>query len=433
MKRLIKILQANETWHSFDEETYERIEKFSKTKKNSIFIVSSAGSISGLMNIEGKEKYANIIIEKKLKKEGQVDDEVKVIIHKILKSTDSYQVLYTAYPLDEWNKIIAWANEQDYHCMVVPIIRLGIEEALRTNKWVLISTENTITIIKANKIEFQIETVRAFSSGLDDKIKAINSIIKRINNKKKQHIIWFNTLTNEKIQNENLKVKEHVESEFNITLENKNKDEEESNKSIEMLCQHFESNWAMNDATEKIKFLMSSVKNKAYVISALISIIGIGQAGLWLWESEYIKKEIDKQNAQNENIKEAVKKLKSEKKTVEGRVELINLIQNIENIKSNIDVTTLLTVLKDAKKDDVRILRVFGEVNTQRLSQNQNKKETKLFIDVSSGDDGEQRPMLGFFDNLRNYNYQVIPVETQGSSNEITRSIYTYQLKPVNN
>ncbi|GHT90134.1 hypothetical protein FACS1894101_2200 [Betaproteobacteria bacterium] len=68
--------------------------------------------------------YLDAIIARRVRDEGQIDGETKVLIHTVERVGGSYQVLYTAVPMETWQGLEAWSESQPEHCLLISHVAL---------------------------------------------------------------------------------------------------------------------------------------------------------------------------------------------------------------------------------------------------------------------------------------------------------------------
>ena len=91
----------------------------------------------------------------------------------------------------------------------------------------------------------------------------------------------------------------------------------------------------------------------------------------------------------------------------------------------------------DDKRDiKTQVLSELQKLEKKTTISAENKKIIKesidnIFIEVSSGLEGEQRPMVGFFENIRNSGYEVIPIDGRDSNINSNSNSYTYRLRKI--
>jgi hypothetical protein len=70
----------------------------------------------GVATFEGDPRHATTLLERKLRSQGEISADVKILILQSLKVGRGYQVLYVTVPLDEWQHMLSWSASQRHIC-----------------------------------------------------------------------------------------------------------------------------------------------------------------------------------------------------------------------------------------------------------------------------------------------------------------------------
>ncbi len=127
----LAILHLGDRWLAQDANAIQVISAFPKCS-NAISVIETFGdSPSGVMRLQGKTAHAEALVERKIRAEGLVDGESRVLIHQQRTVAGAMEVLFTAVPLSIWQTVSGWTAQQRDHCVLLPLAALacaGIKE-----------------------------------------------------------------------------------------------------------------------------------------------------------------------------------------------------------------------------------------------------------------------------------------------------------------
>ncbi len=70
----------------------------------------------GLASFEGDPKHAVTLLERRLRSQGEISSDVKILTLQLQRAGRGYQVLYATVALDEWQQMLSWAAAQSHIC-----------------------------------------------------------------------------------------------------------------------------------------------------------------------------------------------------------------------------------------------------------------------------------------------------------------------------
>ncbi len=120
----LSLLHQDGHWLAFDGDRVTHLDARPKVDRATVVITDFDGSISQVTALEGSPSHAIALIEKRLRSDGLIDNESKILIHQTKTVGNGYQSLFTAVPLDRWQQMFAWAEGQPDHCLLVPSVAL---------------------------------------------------------------------------------------------------------------------------------------------------------------------------------------------------------------------------------------------------------------------------------------------------------------------
>ena len=127
----LAILHLGDRWLAQDANAIQVISAFPKLSSAISVIETFGDSPSGVMRLQGKTAHAEALVERKIRAEGLVDGESRVLIHQQRTVAGAMEVLFTAVPLPVWQTVSGWTQQQSDHCVLLPLAALacaGIKE-----------------------------------------------------------------------------------------------------------------------------------------------------------------------------------------------------------------------------------------------------------------------------------------------------------------
>jgi len=177
MKDAATYLHLGDEWHIVDAagvglkpaKAYPNIDQ-------PVWVIDSFSNASvGVARLQGKAVHAPALIERKVRSEGLVDGESRVLIHRQIKEADGLQVLYTAVPLESWQQVMGWAGKQKDHCLVLPLAALASAGVAKGEGRVL-RLGRQLIYFAYRENGFVQAMVTAYSETIDDLLIATRSL-----------------------------------------------------------------------------------------------------------------------------------------------------------------------------------------------------------------------------------------------------------------
>ncbi len=133
-------------WLAFDGATVAVLEGRPRVERASLVLTDFDGAVSDVASLEGSPSHAVALIERRLRADGLIDGDAKVLVHEMRTVGNGYQALYTAVPLDRWQPMFAWADQQDDHCLLLPTVAL-LWKRLRPGQGVVLHSGRKVVFL----------------------------------------------------------------------------------------------------------------------------------------------------------------------------------------------------------------------------------------------------------------------------------------------
>ena len=127
---LLHVIQQQGHWLLFDGATVTRSDSRPRLAGAAVVVSDFENAVSNVISLEGSPAHAVALIERRLRSDGMIDGESKILIHRTRSIGAGYQTLFTAVPLDLWQQTYAWAEAQPDHCLLIPFTSLLFKEGL---------------------------------------------------------------------------------------------------------------------------------------------------------------------------------------------------------------------------------------------------------------------------------------------------------------
>jgi len=161
------LIQQHGGWLVFDNGRVSRSETRPRPQRSALAITDTEGSVSSVASLEGSPAHAVALIEKRLRADGLIDNDSKILIHKVHTVGAGYQALFTAVPLDLWQQTFAWAEAQPDHCLLVPATAL-LWSKLGVGQVLVCQSGRQLTVLARLKHGMVYRTTLAFSDDPGD-------------------------------------------------------------------------------------------------------------------------------------------------------------------------------------------------------------------------------------------------------------------------
>lgn len=118
-------LHLNEKWFALDARTIQPVAAYPKFANALAVIETFEDSPSGVVRLQCKTEHAAALIERKVRAEGLVDGESRILIHRQRTSAGAMEALFTAVPLPVWQAVSGWSQQQRDHCVIYPLAAIA--------------------------------------------------------------------------------------------------------------------------------------------------------------------------------------------------------------------------------------------------------------------------------------------------------------------
>ena len=172
---LIHVIQQQGQWLVFDGGTVSRSDTRPKLDRAAMVVSDFDGAVSSVISLEGSPAHAVALIGKRLRSDGLIDGEAKILIHRTRSIGAGYQTLFTAVPLDTWQQTYAWAEAQPDHCLLVPTTSL-VWRALKPGQGLVLQAGRQVSVMAIHGHEMLYRTALAYSDDPQDLAMTVGAL-----------------------------------------------------------------------------------------------------------------------------------------------------------------------------------------------------------------------------------------------------------------
>lgn len=174
----LHVIQQQDQWLLFDGQTVSRSDGRPRLQRPAVVVSDFENSVSNVISLEGSPAHAVALIERRLRSDGLIDSESKILIHRTRSVGAGYQTLFTAVPLELWQQTYAWAEAQPDHCLLIPFTSL-LFKSLRPGLGLVLQSGRQISVLAMLKHDMIYRTTLAYSEDPSDLAMTVGALAER--------------------------------------------------------------------------------------------------------------------------------------------------------------------------------------------------------------------------------------------------------------
>lgn len=175
---LVTVLRLDDAWLRLADGALEPLAEYPTLSAPTRLIDELPGAVSGLATLDGKPEHTASLIERQVRREGLVDGESHVVVHRLIRAPGGVQALYTAVPAESWQRLLGWAEGQKNHCLVTPLLSLACR-SLRSGTAMVLRAGRRLVFLSQTGDRLRHAEVMAYSEQEDDLCVAARSLGER--------------------------------------------------------------------------------------------------------------------------------------------------------------------------------------------------------------------------------------------------------------
>jgi len=175
----VHILQQQDRWLVFDGDTVTQMQDRPRLDRAAMVMADFEGAVSNVITLEGSPAHAVALIQKRLRSDGLIDTESKILIHKTLVRGAGYQTLFSAVPLELWQQTYAWAESQADHCLLIPCTSL-LWRALKPGQGLVLQSGRQVSVLIQLKHQLIYRSALAYSDDPTDLMMTVGALADQV-------------------------------------------------------------------------------------------------------------------------------------------------------------------------------------------------------------------------------------------------------------
>jgi hypothetical protein len=174
------IFHLDDRWLLFAGNTVRIVPEYPRLDVPAIVVTDFGGAHCGVAPVGARSGYAEALIGRRLRDEGLIDGEAKVVIHHSVKASGDFQAFYTAVPIDAWQRMQSWARAQEESCLLVPQAAAMHRLLSRGDNGVLFRHGRNIALLFRKKRGLIHSSVLSLGDGAEDLLAAVKTLAGRL-------------------------------------------------------------------------------------------------------------------------------------------------------------------------------------------------------------------------------------------------------------
>ncbi|MDR1163717.1 MAG: hypothetical protein LBM17_07805 [Candidatus Accumulibacter sp.] len=424
------LFHLDNRWILFADGAARVVEEYPRLDAPTIVVTDFGGALCGVAPVGAQSGYAEALISRRLRDEGMIDGEAKVVIHHSVKSSGDFQAFYTAVPVDAWQRMQAWARIQEEACLLVPLAAVMYRLLPRGEAGVFFRHGRNIALLFSRKSGLIYSFVLSLGDDAEDLLSAVRTLAGRIPDhsfdpaRLTMSLTWYSLLesgasneSNDPDEDEKLcaafseasglrVVRAPVEACGGIRV------------AMSAIRSVLSERIAVNPAAARFDYFAEKHLRHAALCAGLAALAFLIGGGVSLWQAG----SIGARSEQNRNEARAIeqrlqggRKLASPGRAFYATRDLVDLVANAQ---AGIDPYVFLRNLRAASGDKVKLLRV--SMGKEIVVEG--------WVDQTGGDD---TPLAGFVTQLRQMGFSLEAIDVPSAENTHRSGFFAYRLTEV--
>lgn len=173
------VLHVEDGWFAFEDGRLTPLPAYPVLSAPTLVVSDFPGASSDVLALDEKPAFAAAVIERRLRREGQVDGECKVLIHQQVAIGEGFQALYTAVPIEQWQRLLNWSRQQAEACLIVPLASL-LWRKLGNGQGLVLHSGRRLIFCAREQNRLLYATTVVFSDRQQDCLDAVNTLASRV-------------------------------------------------------------------------------------------------------------------------------------------------------------------------------------------------------------------------------------------------------------
>jgi hypothetical protein len=428
------IFHMDGKWLLFEGESVRAVQEYPRLEAPAMVLTDFGGALSGVSSVSGRSAYAGALIGRRLRDEGLVDGETRVLIHRRVKDSGGFLCLYTAVPMDAWRRMQSWAQNQKEHCLLIPQTAAMLRLLPREGNGLVFRCGRRISLLFQRRDGLDYFSALSLSDDRSDLLTCVGTLAARLPGqafdpaRNAANLSWFSLSGPGGADGED-DVLCAAFSEISgiettcAPTESYRGASGECRVALSALRPIFSERLAINPMRARFDYFAEKRLAQAGWCAGIAALLfTIGGVAL-LWQASEI-------NARAVQDKERAERAQAIAQSVQGEAPPAfpasrfhatrDLVDLIAGAQTGIDPSAFLRKLRLASGDKVKLLRV--SVGKEIIVEG--------WVDQTGGNDG---PLAGFVTQLRRQGFSPEAVDTSSTVNTRRTGFFAYRLSVSRN
>jgi len=404
----------------------------------------------GVASFEGDARHATVLLERKLRAQGEISSDVKILILESQQVGRGYQVLYVTVTLDEWQKMLSWAGSQHQIC------RLTFAAALAFKR---VQGERAVVLQAGRQFHFfarhdgQLVHLQAIS--VDDNVADLAGVSAMLGTQVKDEmqergcdkfdVTWVPAAfkgARRELETVASAFADAVRAGVVIESESLGATDAASpevHSGLLTLARHIRPKDLLNQGEDKLHVLAHEYLPYGAVIAAVAS-LGLAWVGYgWMQDASALTMQAHQLQTEEASVRESISVIARdaalEQSTVTRQVDFLHKLSKVRN---DFDPVHLLNALKLGSQDGIRILAV-STVRPTTAGESRKSTDTPAAVvdgalpESAINSDQDTRSLSRFVRTLHEHGYRAEPVDIRAAAagESISTRLFSYRVTRI--
>lgn len=412
------VLHVEDGWFAFEGGRLTPLPAYPELSAATLVISDFHGASSDVMALDEKPAFAEAVIERRLRREGQVDGECKVLIHQQVAIGEGFQALYTAVPIEQWQRLLNWSRQQSESCLIVPLASL-LWRKLANGQGVVLHSRRRLIFSARVQNRLLYATTVVFSDRQQDRLDAVNTLALRVaeqrgSNNKVLSLGWC------ALQEQAADELEQLTSQFvarcgsGVLVEPV---QPGATQHLSQLLGKVSVRDAVNPLPARLAFVAQQALPALAAVSAGLSLLLVLLGGYWWAQAAEADRQAQDYQVRAQQLLASVTQLNAEQVPVAEVEPVRQLVARLHEVQALADPHGELQLIRQAAAD-VRILRLRSGL-----------EPAGVYLRVEGVAPHGDRQLSGFLQGLRRAGYAVTAIDS--ADNSQPAGFFSYQLNPI--
>ncbi|MDR1933985.1 MAG: hypothetical protein LBS49_00055 [Candidatus Accumulibacter sp.] len=174
------IFNLDEKWERYENGVPQALPDYPALEEPALVLTDFGKSVSGVFVAGDNSRYLDAVITRRLRDDGLIDGEARVLIHAVERGGSSHQVFYTAVPMENWQRLQSWAESRREHCLLIAHAGLMPRLMGRGDQAVVFHCNREISLLARQQGLLGYYSIMTLSAREDDFLETAASLTRRV-------------------------------------------------------------------------------------------------------------------------------------------------------------------------------------------------------------------------------------------------------------